>query len=505
MSGRLLSGVAAVSALSLTLLLASCGGAGGGGSSVADGGIRGTGSSVGPVSGFSSIIVNGIRFVTENLGIDDFVGEAGVPTEDDLEKGMILQIRGEWQDGQGEADSVRYDDTLRGPVTDVPEPWDGIARQGRIEVMGFAVTLDRLTQTTLADLASINVGDRLRVSGWLQADGSFRASYIGAPLTSEGTEEIEGFLSVSGDEPNQRYAVGDLEITISEGSVCEELEELVDGTVVDVEGRYEGAPARFVAEENGLCTGPAEFLTASLDQDVQVAGVVTEGFTGNPEDGRFALNGIPVITNEETDFDDLEPADISNGRLLQAEGRYISDNGVLTLRAEEIENRDADAEVEGRLDEIDGSTLRVGGVEIRLSPFTIRDDDDDESCPAPFGPENVENIELEVAGIQRTADGGYLEALEIECENEVDELGYELEGRIDEVINIGDDRRRILILGTSLLVDGNTDFGDSDASVDGLAAGDHIEAEYSGPPVNGDYIVGEIEVESEEEADSDDD
>jgi hypothetical protein len=276
--------------------------------------------------------------------------------------------------------------------------------------------------------------------------------------------------------------------------------------VVDVEGRYEGAPARFVPEENGLCTGPADFLTASLDQDVQIAGVVTDGFTGTPEDGRFALNGIPVTTSQETDFDDLEPADIVDGVLLQVEGRYIDDNGVLTLRAEEIEYREADADVEGRLDAVDGNVLRVGGVEIHLTPFTIReDDDDDDSCPAPFGPEHVDGIELEVAGIQRTADGGYLEALEIECESEADEREYELEGRIDEIIDIDNNRRRILILGTSLLVDGNTDFGDSGLSADGLAAGDRIEADYSGPPVNGDYIVEEIEIESEEEADSDDD
>ena len=40
-------------------VLSACGG-GGGGVDVADGGIRGTGSSVGPVSGFGSVFVNGV-------------------------------------------------------------------------------------------------------------------------------------------------------------------------------------------------------------------------------------------------------------------------------------------------------------------------------------------------------------------------------------------------------------------------------------------------------------
>ena len=46
-------------------VLSACGGGGGGGVGVADGGIRGTGSSVGPVSGFGSVFVNGVKFETD--------------------------------------------------------------------------------------------------------------------------------------------------------------------------------------------------------------------------------------------------------------------------------------------------------------------------------------------------------------------------------------------------------------------------------------------------------
>lgn len=498
MTGRFLSGASAVSVLLLTMLLASCGGAGGG-SSVADGGIRGTGSSVGPVSGFGSVIVNGIRFVTENLGVDDFQGEAGVPTEEDLEKGMILQIRGQWQDdGQGEAESVRYDDTLRGPVTAVPQPWDGVTRTGRIEVMGFAVALDRLTQTTLADLATISVGQTLRVSGWLQSDGRFRASYVGPVTAADSGEEIEGNLAVSGEEPNPLYSVGALALQIPSGAVCDEIE-LAGGKPVDVEGEYVSESAFTVSR---ICNGPTAFLDASLDEDVQIAGVVTSAFTGVRDSGDFALNGIPVTTHRDTEFDDLMPSDINQGVLLQVEGQYINDNGVLTLRADEIEYRDADAEVGGRLDEMDGDVLRVGGVEIRLTPFTIREDrDDDEGCPVQFGPEHVGTIGLEVAGVQRSMDGGYLEAVELECESEVDGPDYGLEGRIDKIVDVDESRRRIMTLGTSLLVDGNTGFGDSGVSLNDLSEGDRIEAAYAGPPVNGNYIVEEVDIGSEEEAD----
>ncbi|WP_328186153.1 DUF5666 domain-containing protein [Marinobacter sp. OP 3.4] len=482
--------------LSLTMLLASCGGAGGG--SVAEGGIRGTGSSVGPVSGFGSVIVNGIRFVTENLGMDDFQGEAGVSTEEDLERGMILQIHGEWRDsGEGEADSVRYDDTLRGPVTGIPQPWDETTRQGRIEVMGFEVNLDALTQTTLADLATISVGQTLRVSGWLRADGRFRASYVG-PVTAEDTgEELEGNLSVTGDEPNQRYFVDGLELQILSGAVCDPLQ-LADGMPVDVEGEYvSGAPFTVSRICNG---GPSAFLDASLNDDVQIAGVVTRAFAAREVDsGSFALNGIPVATHGGTEFGDLMSSDINPGVLLQVEGDYINDNGVLTLRADEIEYRDTDAELEGRLDGIDSDVLQSGGVEILLTAFTIRGgDDDDEACPVRFGPEHVGRIQLEVSGIQRSADGGYLEALEIECESEADDSGYEIEGRVT-ALNDEPGTRTLTILGAVIRVDAGTGF-------EGLAfadlEGERVEVEYR--EVNGEYIAEEIESENETDSDNDD-
>lgn len=490
------SRIAAISLLSATLSLVACGGAGGGssvGGDIADGGIRGTGSSVGPVSGFGSVFVNGIRFITENLGIDDFDGEPGVPVEADLEKGMILQIRGEWQDdGEGQAELVRYDDTLRGPVTSVTQPWDDVIREGRIEVMGFEVILDRLTQSTLADLATIAVGQEVRVSGWLQADGSFRASYVGPVSPGDHAQEIEGYLSVTGEEGNERYFVDGLELQIPSGAVCDELA-LADGTPVDAEGEYSGGAAFIVSN---ICNGPTAFLDESLDEDVQVAGVVTEPFSGEFANGRFSLNGIPVTTDANTEVDDLAPSDILPGVLLQVEGRYVNNNGVLTLQAEEIEYRDADAGVEGMLDGVDGDVLTVGGVEIRQTPFTIRedDDDDDEGCPEVIGPDLVGRVELEVAGIQRS-DEGYLEALEIECESEVGDPGYQLEGRI-EALNREAGSESLIVLGVVIRVDGDTEFGD-DVELADLSEGDRVEVEYFSDGSGG-YVAEEIELEEDD-------
>src|SRR5690554_7381767 len=83
-------------------IFSACGGGGGGGIGIADGGIRGTGSSVGPVSGFGSVFVNGVKFETDG----EVISNDGIEREDQLEEGMILRIDGDWRD-DGDRKSTR--------------------------------------------------------------------------------------------------------------------------------------------------------------------------------------------------------------------------------------------------------------------------------------------------------------------------------------------------------------------------------------------------------------
>ena len=75
-------------ALLLPVVLASCGGGLG---TVAGGGVGGTG--VGPVTGFGSVIVNGVRY--DDAGIDgtNFFDDHG-RTKADLKVGMMVAISG---------------------------------------------------------------------------------------------------------------------------------------------------------------------------------------------------------------------------------------------------------------------------------------------------------------------------------------------------------------------------------------------------------------------------
>ena len=460
MSGFKANGVNRALLLVLVVLLAGCGDGGIGIGPVADGGIRGTGSSVGPVSGFGSVVLNGVRFDTDNASIS---GD-GVREQDDLAVGMLVQIDGLWEDdGLGVADSVVYDDTLRGPVTAVTQPWDPLTRTGRIRVMGLEVLLDAQTRTDFAALADIGTGDFVRVSGWLRDDGLYRASFIGAlPVNNEDVDE-----SILTDESRQ----------------------------LDIQGRY--------LEDN---SGPYIQATAirpallaelsSKDRDLQLAGVATLAFSGEGRTGSFELNGIPVQTSVETEFDDLAPSDIRPGLLLQVEGRLES--GVIF--ADEVELREADAELEGvpigNSFNLDAGTFELGGVTVRVGPYTrIEMDEGDERALTFDDLLNNRQITVdqqftfEVEGIQRFREN-LLDAIYIEVDDEA-ESGFELQGRVTAVDL---QQQQFVVLGVTITVDSSTEFDDS-GQLEELT-GAVVEVEYSGSPATG-FFAEEIELEDD--------
>lgn len=423
-------------------ILAACGG-GGGGTSIADGGIRGTGSSVGPVSGFGSVFVNGVKFETRDIVNQRVESNDDISTEADLEKGMILRIEGEWnKDGSGKAEALKYDDTFRGPVTDVVLPDKSAGKSGSFRVLGQRISYDSRTVMRVTS-GQLTEGMKVRVSAWRTADG-YRASYIGSVTTgSDYPLELEGRI----DEVQlDKFRIGDQWIRGGQNvSYPGELtiNDIVKGALVEVEGRFlsEGGDVtaaeirasddrRFLSDESGEIemTGPVQSLNVS-------------GST-------FALNGIQVVYDDNTEFDDFARSRIADSLLVQVEGEIKSGR----LYAEEIELFEGNAEVEAAvLTPFEGSAeneLNVGGVRVRITNSTLIDRDDDDQTPLS------EAKFLEVEGVeQKDANGvfSYLEALNIEIESD-DSGEYELTGQLT-----ADDpnSRKLTVLGVEITYDQN--------------------------------------------------
>ncbi|MDH3862870.1 MAG: DUF5666 domain-containing protein, partial [Gammaproteobacteria bacterium] len=128
------------------LTAAGCGGSSGGGDSVSppppttppppSGGIIRTGVAVGPVTGFGSIIVNGVEYNTDSATfIDDDNEVTNTPADDFFKVGETVIVKGTIEDDNSNAvaETVELDEIVEGPVSSVNA-------DGSLTVLGQTVT-----------------------------------------------------------------------------------------------------------------------------------------------------------------------------------------------------------------------------------------------------------------------------------------------------------------------------------------------------------------------------
>jgi hypothetical protein len=169
--------------LCTALLIAALGGCGGGfgGGDVASAGVGsgGTGATFqGPISGFGSVIVNGVRIddSTARITVDD----VDVP-ETTLRLGMVVSIDGTRDDEQnGRANSVAASSWVEGPVASIA------VGSGQLTVLGVTITVN---ETTIFDggitgLAGLGAGDHVEVYGLPDQAGGIRATRIEKSATT---------------------------------------------------------------------------------------------------------------------------------------------------------------------------------------------------------------------------------------------------------------------------------------------------------------------------------
>ena len=169
------------------------GGIGGTGMTAEDRGIGGTGI-FGTITGFGSILVNGLTV--------DF--EPGVPiatnlgsgSSDDLRVGQLVAIEAEERSGRLAARSIEIQHAVSGPVSRVD------AARGEIEVLGQIVR--RPAEATIRDdgdlgLSGLRPGDWVEVSGLRDAEGAIQASRIDA-RPAGGLASLRGTVTETGTQ-----------------------------------------------------------------------------------------------------------------------------------------------------------------------------------------------------------------------------------------------------------------------------------------------------------------
>lgn len=277
---------------------------------------------VGPVTAVSPLLVNGLELdpSAAMVTLDSVAGSVS-----GLAVGQVVSVIGEDENGTARALVIGYQENLRGPVDDID------ASAGTLVVLGQMIVVDDgIGVPVTVDIASLDVGDIVEVSGFVREDGVLLATYIaestgGAPL------EITG-LATSVDLPAQTFFVGALRVDYSGAGVINDLPagEPQDGQAIEVEGVLASDGATLVASSLNAPAGLPAAVTQSDLVDIQDAlastpivdgRVIFTGFVSSPGDAQFQLGDAVIAYDDTTTFSNGDAASLLEGALLQVDGR----------------------------------------------------------------------------------------------------------------------------------------------------------------------------------------
>ncbi|MDJ0710550.1 MAG: DUF5666 domain-containing protein [Woeseiaceae bacterium] len=440
--------------IAFALTLAACGGGGGAASGpVANpnpggntGGITRTGNAVavGPITGFGSVIVNGVTYDTSSA---TFTQDGTAATEADFKVGQYVLVQGtiDSNNTTGSASSVSFDDNVEGPVSSVDSAAGSFIILGQTVSVNGNTSFDDSCPATLDDLLGVA---SVEVSGPVLADGTIAATRVEC-------KAIAGELEVTGTVSNHNagamtFQINALVVDYSGASV-EDFPTagiINDGDPVEAKGNALGGAGELRAtrvEYKG-----AEFANNEGDH-VEVEGFITRFVSATD----FDVTGIPVTTNGATAFEGGAANDLGLNLKVEVEGEFDA-NGVLLATKVEIKQATS-VRVTGRIDTISGSTVLILNIPVTTDSLTTRFEDKSNADvdPLSIGDLNVDDY-VEVRGQEFPAGSGEIRAVLLEREDPRPET--ELRGFVEVG---GVNRPTLTILGVTIDTNGSTVYRDA--------------------------------------------
>lgn len=387
-------------ALPLALLAAAVMGGCGGDVGTGGTGVAPASYASGRISGFGSVIVNGVRYDDSAAAILDADGHA--QSADALQLGMTVSIEAGavTTDATGAqhavATSVRYAEDLSGPVGAVD------VAAGTLAVMGQAVDVDAATvfDGYTAGLSSVQTGDLVRVYAFLDdGAGTYHATRI-EKVASLSAYVVEGVVSGL-DAAMHQFSIGAL--AVDAGGVAG-LPSLSNGLRVRAELATTPVGTTWTATAVTVLA-PHEL---SQDEHTEVEGIVS-GYQGLSD---FLVDGVPVdASGSGVTFDGGTAADLADGVRVEINGD--NQGGVVKATAVSIrksDSQEADVELHGQITAADAAS----------QTFTLRGQTVHWSASTTFGAGSAADLKvgasLQVHGTLADA-GTRVEATEIEFDH----------------------------------------------------------------------------------------
>jgi len=356
-----------------TLLTVACGGGGYGGPNTA--GIDRTGSpsfslAFGTISGFGSIIVNGVHYETSSstFEIDDSPG-----SQDDLSVGDVVLVRATRASGSTSwtATSVTFDDNVEGPITSIdPDTFT-------IVVLGQTVKIvdgETLFDNSFADpsFAGLAVDDIVEVTGYVSSTGETIATRI--EPTAGGQFEVTGVVGTL--NPGVSFTINGLTIDYSGVSMLQDFPsgEISVGDLVEAKGTaFDSATSTLTAT---FVEFKGDRIPGNANDNAEVEGLITR--FGSKFD--FDVSGIRADATDAI-FEGDE-ANIGLNVKVEVEGTIQEDVNGKFIDARKVDVRRAKiVRIEAVVDSVspNGTDPRIGtfdvlGITVQVDLLTRMED-----------------------------------------------------------------------------------------------------------------------------------
>jgi len=349
--------IACLSILTLIGFVAACGGVGGS----ADGGIGGTGISIGAISGFGSIYVNGVEFETSTATI---TGD-----DDVLKLGQVVRVEGEFDDNgvNGTASSVEINSIVEGPISESVDTTQKIITVVEQVVFynGSTVFEDSVGNPLTPD--QLNVDNVVEVYGFPGSSFQIIATRVEKKSNSfnPGVDVIEVKGKVSSLNTTQMiFNINNLEVHYSMATTFDNgsMSDLTDGRFVEVKGDNDPTV-------NGLDADKIEFEGPFSGNDgdlLEVEGNISWVSTTASTD--FVVNGTFRVDASGALFEGGTAADIAVDVEVEVEGQVEDRMGELILVAHEVEfETEDDVRIEAFVEAVNTATMTLTTLGITIN------------------------------------------------------------------------------------------------------------------------------------------
>jgi len=310
--------------------------------------------SMGTITQFGSIFVNGVEFDTTNtdINIENIAG-----TDADLRLGMYVTVNGTINpDGlTGVADSVSVREIIRGPVASK-------TGTNTLTILNQTVHIPSTARfDNILGYSDIKVNDVVEVSGYVKSSGIIYATRIEL-ISSPGPDyKLFGFVE-NLNTAAQTFTFGGLTISYSGASFSGiSRSTLSNNQYIEVTGTYNAASSLLTASRV-----EKESINTSSTTEVEIEGFITS--VTSPTE--FTINNLPVTVDPSTVFEGGTQDEIVVGMLIEVEGNFSSG----TLLATEV-NFEDNIRIEATVNTIDIPTntmtlVDMNGFSIQTNSFT---------------------------------------------------------------------------------------------------------------------------------------